>query len=155
MNSASSIPALPGSYALHLWLEHASSLHIGRLGEVCFSPGSYLYLGSAWGPGGLQARLGRHLRGDGQPHWHVDFLRAVSSVVGYGYAARGDPRQECRWCQALGAQPGISYITGFGASDCKTCPAHLVFLGETRIETAREVLAAAVGSGLVWRGSLQ
>ena len=26
---------------------------------------------------GLQARVGRHLRGDGTRHWHIDYLRAV------------------------------------------------------------------------------
>jgi Uri superfamily endonuclease len=144
------IPPLPGSYALCLRLDSARSLTVGRLGEMVFSPGIYIYMGSAWGPGGLKARLGRHLRGDGIPHWHVDFLRAACRVMGYGFTADGDPRQECRWSQRLGALPGASYIRGFGASDCRDCPAHLVFWGETRMETVREVLTAAAATDLVW-----
>jgi Uri superfamily endonuclease len=150
MNETGAIPALPGSYSLHIRLEQACTLQIGRLGEVSFFPGDYVYLGSAWGPGGLKARLGRHLRGDGRPHWHVDLLRAACRVTGYGYVIASRKDQECRWSQALGALPGASFVAGFGASDCRDCPAHLVFLGEMRIEAVREVLAATAGADLVW-----
>ena len=38
-------------------------------------PGLYAYVGSAWGPGGLVARVGRHMRGRfKKPKWHVDWL---------------------------------------------------------------------------------
>ncbi len=144
-NKDATIPVQSGNYALHLRLDRDETLPVGRLGQVDFAPGDYLYLGSAWGPGGLRARLGRHLRGDGHPHWHIDALRAVCGVVGYGYAVAGDAHQECRWSQALGGIVGTSYVAGFGASDCRSCPAHLVFLGEVGIEAAREVLAAAAG----------
>jgi Uri superfamily endonuclease len=153
-NKIAAIPVQSGSYVLQLHLERAQTLPVGRLGQLCFAPGNYLYMGSAWGPGGLRARLGRHLRGDGRLHWHVDTLRAVCGVVGYGYSVASDPRQECRWSQALGALAGTSYVNGFGASDCKTCPAHLVFLSEVGIEAAWQVLAAAAGFTCVSLDSL-
>jgi hypothetical protein len=82
------IPADPGAYLLHLRLHQPRILRVGRLGEFSFAAGEYLYTGSACGPGGLRARLGRHLRGGGKPHWHIDSLRAAAEVTGYGYSLR-------------------------------------------------------------------
>jgi len=38
-------------------------------------PGYYIYIGSAFGPGGVRARMLRHLRADKPKHWHIDYLR--------------------------------------------------------------------------------
>ena len=43
----------------------AQPISIGRLGQQHFPIGDYFYVGSARGAGGLRARVGRHLRGDG------------------------------------------------------------------------------------------
>ena len=56
----------PGTYALGLRLDAHSTCRIGALGEYTLQPGNYIYVGSAWGPGGLAARLSRHLRGSGK-----------------------------------------------------------------------------------------
>jgi Uri superfamily endonuclease len=92
-----------------------------------FPAGDYIYVGSAFGPGGLRTRLGRHLRGDGHPHWHIDTLRAAASVVGYVFAIADQP-VECRWSQALAALPQARIpAPGFGSSDCRSgCQAHLI-----------------------------
>ncbi|HEX9029228.1 MAG TPA: DUF123 domain-containing protein, partial [Anaerolineales bacterium] len=55
------LPAAPGSYVLYLRLSQRLELGVGRLGRLSFPAGEYLYLGSAGGPGGLRARLGRHI----------------------------------------------------------------------------------------------
>ncbi len=127
------LPAVSGSYALFLGLSSSQTLTIGRLGEGFFSPGIYMYSGSARGPGGLRARLGRHLRAEGKPHWHIDTLRAVAEVIGCCYITDSmrtslESPIECLWSQALTALPGISVpLLGFGASDCRAgCPAHLI-----------------------------
>jgi Uri superfamily endonuclease len=137
-NSSTANPHLPdtlGSYALLLWLERPRLLKIGRLGTAWFPPGMYAYLGSALGPGGLKARLGRHLREKTNSHWHIDHLQQVAQVLGYAYLpakkSQGrQPPQECRWSQALSALPEANVpLPGFGASDCRAgCPAHLVHL---------------------------
>lgn len=131
--SASHLPALPGSYALWLRLPRETVLAVGRFGSHIFPPGDYVYLGSAQGPGGLRARLGRHLRGGSRPHWHIDALRAAAEVCGWWYAA-GSERLECRWSRALAALPQARVpLAGFGATDCRMgCPAHLLVfpLGE-------------------------
>jgi Uri superfamily endonuclease len=125
-----SIPSQPGVYALHLNLVHTSSISVGKLGQFTFPAGDYVYAGSAMGPGGLQARLSRHLRGDGRQHWHIDWLRTVSDVLGCCFLMTESPL-ECRWGQALADDPGASIpVPRFGASDCRSkgmyCTAHLI-----------------------------
>lgn len=131
------LPVDPGSYALFLNLTSPQTLQIGRLGSGFFSPGNYVYFGSARGPGGLRSRLERHLRGDGKPHWHIDTLRAVAEVIGYCFIT--DDRIisheipiECLWSQAFANLPRTSCpLGGFGASDCRAgCPAHLIALSQ-------------------------
>ncbi|HIQ09546.1 MAG TPA: DUF123 domain-containing protein, partial [Anaerolineaceae bacterium] len=56
------LPSTPGAYALALRLERPVGLRVGALGVWDFPEGVYVYLGSARGPGGIRARLGRHLR---------------------------------------------------------------------------------------------
>jgi len=86
--------------------------------------GTYVYCGNARGPGGLGARLARHLRIEKKPHWHVDSLIAAGRVL----TAYADPDgSECRLLARLIRQPGSSVpLPGFGSSDCRRCPAHLV-----------------------------
>lgn len=127
------LPILPGSYLLHLRLEDRLEMAVGRLGLFELPPADYFYLGSACGPGGLRARLGRHLRGPARPgeaprlHWHIDYLRQAATVLGAAYRC-GLPAVECAWSQAIAALPGaILPAPGFGSSDCHSgCPAHLV-----------------------------
>ena len=124
------LPVAPGTYALALRLAIAAD--IGTAGRrVRLPPGLYVYVGSAHGPGGLRARLGRHLRGDGRPRWHIDALRAVAEVVGW-HVAVSPLRLECAWAQSLAHLPGAAIpVPGFGATDCRAaCPAHLVLLPE-------------------------
>jgi Uri superfamily endonuclease len=55
-----------------------------------------VYVGSALGPGGLAARIGRHRRQNKLGRWHVDYLRAVTQVEEVWYATLPE-RQECFW----------------------------------------------------------
>jgi len=126
------LPNQSGTYALILKISRPRWLQIGRLGRFDLSSGFYVYLGSACGPGGIKARLGRHLRLGGKPHWHIDYLRSESEVCGYGYLLYEQDVElkipmECRWSQVLASQPSSSIpIPKFGASDCKSgCPAHV------------------------------
>ena len=71
----------PGAYGLLIRLPCQFHGEVGALGQVTMPPGTYLYLRSAYGPGGLPARLRRHLRADKRPHWHVDHLKTAGTVV--------------------------------------------------------------------------
>jgi len=118
------LPARAGSYVLVLHLARPARLRIGRLGRFDFPAGWYLYVGSARGPGGLAARVGRHLRSSANPHWHIDYLRRVATVEEVWWR-EGVERRECEWAQAIGGWTGAKIIAPrFGASDCE-CKTHL------------------------------
>ncbi len=115
----------PGTYALELHLSQPATLQVGALGLWQFPVGFYIYVGSAWGPGGLAARVGRHLRGAGKQHWHIDILRPYASPTAI-WATR-QTHCECAWAALLLQSPGARVIVPrFGASDCK-CVAHLIY----------------------------
>jgi Uri superfamily endonuclease len=119
------LPNQPGTYVLILKLLDVATVDIGRLGRFQFPDGWYAYAGSARGPGGLAARISRHLRFPKPLHWHVDYLRAVAQPVQVWYATETRKR-ECIWAQALTSLPGASIpVSRFGASDCD-CVAHLI-----------------------------
>lgn len=150
-----------GSYVFALWLPRPRSIAVGRFGEIAFPAGWYLYAGSAFGPGGLRARLARHqrrirdtARNGGRTstgakractkraHWHVDYLRE-EAIWGGAWASASGQRLECEWAAALRRLPGAQIIApGFGASDCR-CPAHLVHIGQLPSEA---VFAATLGA---------
>lgn len=116
----------PGTYALILSLPHSvADICVGRLGRFRFPAGWYVYVGSARGPGGLAARLARHLRLPKPLHWHIDYLRARTSPVEIWYAI-GTQKLECVWARALLSLSGTSVpVPRFGASDCR-CSTHLI-----------------------------
>ena len=100
-----------------------STVQIGRWGRLDVEPGYYLYVGSAFGPGGVAARVTRHLRKRKPRRWHLDYLRAhvIPAQIWICY----DPeRREHPWATAVGNSPCVNPIEGFGSSDCR-CRAHL------------------------------
>lgn len=102
------------------------TIQIGALGALNVTPGTYIYVGSAFGPGGLSGRLQHHLRPAVHPHWHIDYLRQATEVTEIWYSVSSE-RLECTWARQLGAMPETSIpLKKFGASDCG-CPAHLFF----------------------------
>lgn len=132
----------PGTYVLMLKMLRRRSLTIGQLGKRSFAPGGYAYVGSAFGPGGLRARIKRHLRSDKKCHWHIDYLTGAARVVGCWFVA-GPLRLEHRWAADLAAEPinGLP-VKGFGCSDC-TCRSHLFYLGSIfDVNGIRKVLGA-------------
>jgi len=138
------LPAEPGTYVLLLYLFGPFRIPVGRLGTFEVRAGFYLYVGSARGPGGLAARVARHLRHPKPLRWHVDFLRAYARPVGVWWAEEVE-RRECVWARVLARLPGASIpIPGFGASDCR-CPAHLVHFVAV---PDRETFAHMVGESI-------
>jgi Uri superfamily endonuclease len=111
---------------LILALPRSVTVRVGCLGRFPFPAGWYAYVGSARGPGGLAARLARHLRSTKPLRWHVDYLRACAWPAQVWYTV-GTRRQECAWARTLARFPGASLpVPRFGASDCR-CPAHLIY----------------------------
>jgi Uri superfamily endonuclease len=118
-----------GTYLLTARLDQPTPIIVGRLGTFSFPAGWYTYAGSALGPGGLEARLARHLRTQKRLHWHVDYLLQHSKVETI-WQITSPARLECAWAAAIHDLPGAATpAPGFGASDCR-CSAHLVYFCE-------------------------
>lgn len=119
------IPKQSGTYAI--WLENSriQKIAIGRLGEMQTQAGFFIYIGSAFGPGGLAARLGRHLNDNKKLRWHIDYLRAHTRPVRVSFAV--DQKLEHKWAQTLALHPDYTIpFPGFGSSDCQ-CVSHLFY----------------------------
>jgi len=116
--------SIRGTYALVLKLESPLELQVGRLGRIRFEAPYYLYFGSAFGPGGLGARINHHLQPARHPHWHIDHLRQMTTVVGVWYT-NDVAHLECDWANAASAHRGVLPVPGFGSSDCG-CYTHLI-----------------------------
>ena len=115
------MPDAPGAYALILRLARETRLDIASLGRPVLPAGLYLYAGSAWGPGGIRARVSRHLRKDKARVWHIDHLAETATVEDVVAFPGG------RECAIVAAATGASVpIARFGASDCRRCEAHLL-----------------------------
>ena len=115
-----------GTYVLVLRLPRTRSIQVGKLGKFDFRPGYYLYVGSAFGPGGLGARLKHHLKTFARPHWHIDYLRRAAALEQVWYSEDEIPCEH-DWANRLQALPGVAIpAMGFGASDC-ACQSHLFY----------------------------
>lgn len=122
-------PAEPGAYTLAITLGAPLVLTIRRFADRRLGAGLYVYAGSAHGPGGLRARIGRHLKQEKACRWHVDHLTAAAADV---RALAVSEAQECELLTRLLAGGGFGVpVPGFGASDCRTCPAHLLHWSPT------------------------
>ncbi|MDR3763100.1 MAG: GIY-YIG nuclease family protein [Acidobacteriota bacterium] len=116
--------ALPGTYALVFHCT-AAEFPVGRLGTLRLAPGWYVYVGSAFGPGGVRGRLLHHLRPSPRPHWHVDYLKQFAELEEVWFVCSRRV-WEHRWAHFFSAARGARLpMAGFGSSDCK-CAAHLV-----------------------------
>ncbi|MBI1294704.1 DUF123 domain-containing protein [bacterium] len=144
-----SLPPTPGSYLLLLEIDDPIIVHVGRLGPLIFSPGTWLYAGSAWGHGGVRARVARHFRLEKKRHWHIDALSLVQPPVAAYVELQSELqselqvnltiRLECLWIQRLLTLPEMrSPHPGFGSSDCiQGCVAHLVCTSDVTLDWAR------------------
>lgn len=113
----------PGTYALILQSDLTARVQIGHWREIEILPGYYIYIGSAFGPGGVRARVSRHLRTDKPRHWHIDYLREFVTPL-EAWVSYETERLEHQWAQAFYELGGMTPIQGFGCSDCR-CYTHL------------------------------
>ncbi len=112
-------PRERGAYALLILLDAPLLAKAGGR-SAQLAPGRYIYCGSAKGPGGLAARINRHMRKEKRIHWHVDQLTAAGTAQGAWVFPGGG---ECEIYAELAALPAP--FPGFGASDCPRCSSHL------------------------------
>jgi len=127
-----------GTYILVLALDKETRISVGKLTSYSFPPGYYLYVGSALG--GLNSRIGRHIRGGRKLHWHIDYLRRRAGVIEVWYLV-SEERLECSWYRAASRLPQArTPVAGFGSSGCG-CDSHLLhFISLPSMETFRRVI---------------
>jgi len=119
-----------GSYLLLLRLRKKKTIEVGKLKRLNFSPGYYLYVGSAMGH--LTARMKRHGRKHQHGHWHIDYLTQAADTV-LPIPVRASQRLECEIAKSLSNLVGQG-PPGFGSSDCK-CLTHLFWSPENPLHT--------------------
>ncbi|MEY3221084.1 MAG: hypothetical protein RIT27_2441 [Pseudomonadota bacterium] len=122
------IQPISGTYILILEAtEQINDVRIGRLGKITVEKGFYVYVGSAFGLGGLQSRIKRQLQIPRKKHWHIDYLRSVTNLkeVWFSY---DEQRRECEWAVVFSQLAAFSQpVKGFGSSDCESCFSHLFY----------------------------
>ncbi|GAK60528.1 sugar fermentation stimulation protein [Candidatus Vecturithrix granuli] len=103
-----------GAYLVVLENSQDVMLTIGKLGQIHFPQGWYVYVGSAMNS--LDARLKRHQRTRKKRFWHIDYLASTMMKVRKVYPIRSADRIEARLAHAIGAISDEA-ISHFGASD--------------------------------------
>ncbi len=129
-------PDAPGAYALILRLARDTRLDIQTLGRPVLPAGLYLYAGSARGPGGIRARVGRHLRQPKAAVWHVDRLTEAAQVEDVVAYPGG---RECTIADFALAHGARVPVPRFGASDCRTCEAHLLTVDPSLVDALASI----------------
>ncbi len=112
---AASLPAGPGAYLLLMTIAQPLSLRIRTLTPVVLPPGWYVYAGNARGRGEIvQGSASMWTVSPRPPRrcWRSPSPAGVS---------------ECTLVQALLARPRFQAdVPGFGGTDFRVCPAHLL-----------------------------
>lgn len=116
-----------GTYALVFKCNAPFEAVVGKLGPVKISAGYWVYVGSAFGPGGLRSRLAHHLKPSTRPHWHLDYIKSALHLVKI-WTTTDAFKREHAWATAFSTMKDASCpIANFGATDC-TCRSHLIHL---------------------------
>jgi Uri superfamily endonuclease len=129
-----------GTYLLVLKLREDQKIRPGKLQEITFKHGTYLYIGRA--RRALQGRLKRHLREKKKLFWHIDYFLQKAKVeevwIKTGFF------DECRVAQKVTAliKDAVFPLEGFGSSDCG-CTSHLIYLPQSNaiLKSLREKLS--------------
>ncbi len=111
------LPDEKGTYVLIASVPQMKRIEVGQLGEFDIVPGFYAYVGSAFGAGGLCARIAHHLESTASPHWHIDYLLQVAEPIEVWYTTADQKLEHC-WAELL--EQGSHFripIPRFGSSD--------------------------------------
>lgn len=131
------------TYCLLIDLMKDSKIQIGKLGNLEFNKGYYVYVGSALNS--LEGRIKRHLRDEKKLFWHVDYLLNSSNARIVNVIFENSPQKwECEIASAIASKS--VQIDKFGCSDCK-CRSHLIYF-ESKDYAERSSLNAFKKFGL-------
>ncbi len=141
---------MKGIYALVISVPRQALVTAGTLGDVAFTPGIWVYVGSALGTGStrLDHRIRRHFSSTKTLHWHIDFLLDTIGPPVDVIWAKTERAMECQVAQILRQHVDFEIgPSGFGSSDCAAaCGSHLFrFSGDSEIETVLSSLFLELG----------
>jgi Uri superfamily endonuclease len=110
-----------GTYCIVFSIDNIS-LEVRSGKKFLLKKGIYLYVGSAFGSGGLKKRIQRHLKKDKKKHWHLDFVSTQESFRAFEIWIMENKKLECLLAEFISKTE--KPVFGFGSSDCK-CLSHL------------------------------
>ena len=111
------------TYCLIIKLHQNSRIKVGKLGEIDFKKGYYVYIGSALNS--INSRIRRHLSNEKKLFWHIDYLlNSPNSKVDEVILERSPEKWECSVALEI-SKKGLP-TDRFGCSDCK-CSSHLFY----------------------------
>ena len=103
---------MKGAYILLIRLERDAIIEVGALGKIDFKAGTYCYVGSAYGSGGIKARIARHMRKEKKIRWHIDYLLKYGRIERVLIKENGDEVDTASFLS-----DSYDSVPGFGASD--------------------------------------
>ncbi len=112
---------MKGSYVLLIRLDRDRNIEIGALHFRYFPEGYYCYVGSAMGPGGIEARIERHMREKKKIRWHIDYFLKYAKIEKAYFSEEAGEIEIARIFSRH-----FEGISGFGASD-SPLDSHLFF----------------------------
>jgi sugar fermentation stimulation protein A len=111
-------------------MEKETFIQIGALGNIRFSEGIYIYVGSAMN-GKLISRIRRHTQPASmkKTHWHIDYLLACKDSRMFKIIIiPSQAKEECTLAETV-KKTALFFIPHFGSTDCQ-CSSHLFYLGK-------------------------
>jgi len=114
---------MKGAYILLLHLTIGKKIAVGKMGEIKFSDGYYMYIGSALN--GLQSRIRRHqsTNNNKKLFWHIDYLIEHVDDISV-FIKENEIKEECVIANIFTKK--FDHIKDFGSSDCN-CRSHLFY----------------------------
>ncbi len=109
-----------GVYAVYFKLEKEKTVECGGLGQISFSPGTYIYVGSAMNS--LESRIHRHFHSQENKHWHIDYFSEEAEPESVFFVFTEDSSLECTLAEYFSSE--FEEVESFGSSDCG-CNSHL------------------------------
>jgi Uri superfamily endonuclease len=142
-----------GTYVVLLDAPAAGVVRLGRHGTFRLPAGHLLYVGTAFGAGGVLSRTDRHVLGTGPRLWQLDDLRGFAAPAARWWTHHPSPLEHA-WARAVANLPGcLGVAPGAGGTDCHTsgdcrvCPAHLFAFAEPPTPRAFARRLGLAGSG--------